>query len=34
MLVTCPEVGHLPHQEQFQVDVLRRMLDWYDRHLK
>lgn len=34
MLVTYPEDGHLPRQEPFQVDVLKRMLDWYDRHLK
>jgi dipeptidyl aminopeptidase/acylaminoacyl peptidase len=34
VLVTYPEDGHLPRQEQFQVDVLKRMLDWYDGHLK
>jgi dipeptidyl aminopeptidase/acylaminoacyl peptidase len=33
-LVTYPDDTHLPRQEQFQVDVLKRMLDWYDGHLK
>jgi dipeptidyl aminopeptidase/acylaminoacyl peptidase len=33
-LVTYPDDTHLPRQEKFQVDVLKRMLDWYDRHLK
>ena len=33
-LVTYPGEGHLPRQELHQVDVLKRMLDWFDRHLK
>jgi dipeptidyl aminopeptidase/acylaminoacyl peptidase len=34
VLVTDPEQGHVPGQEQHQVDVMKRMVDWYDRHLK
>jgi dipeptidyl aminopeptidase/acylaminoacyl peptidase len=33
-LVTYPGEGHLPHQEQHQVEVMQRMLDWYDRHMR
>jgi dipeptidyl aminopeptidase/acylaminoacyl peptidase len=33
-LLIYPGEGHLPHQERHQVDILRRMLDWYDRHLQ
>jgi len=33
-LIIYPGEGHLPHQEKHQVDILRRMLDWYDRHLQ
>jgi len=33
-LVTYPGEPHLPRQEQHQVDILKRMLDWYDQHLK
>jgi dipeptidyl aminopeptidase/acylaminoacyl peptidase len=32
-LVTYPGEGHLPRQELHQVDILTRMLDWFDRHL-
>jgi dipeptidyl aminopeptidase/acylaminoacyl peptidase len=32
-LVTYPGEPHLPRQEKHQVDILQRMLDWYDRHL-
>jgi dipeptidyl aminopeptidase/acylaminoacyl peptidase len=32
--VTYPSEPHLPRQEQHQIDVLQRMLDWFDRHLK
>jgi dipeptidyl aminopeptidase/acylaminoacyl peptidase len=34
VLVTYPEATHLPGQETHQVDVMKRMIDWYDRHLK
>lgn len=34
VLVTYPEATHLPAQEAHQVDVMQRMIDWYDRHLK
>lgn len=33
-LVVYPREGHLPREEKHQVDMLRRMLDWYDRYLK
>jgi dipeptidyl aminopeptidase/acylaminoacyl peptidase len=33
-LIIYPGEGHLPHQERHQIDILRRMLDWYDRHLQ
>lgn len=33
-LITYPGEGHLPQQFKHQVDILQRMLDWYDRHLK
>jgi dipeptidyl aminopeptidase/acylaminoacyl peptidase len=33
-LVTYPGEGHLPHQEQHQVDIMKRMLDWFDRHMQ
>ena len=32
-LVVYPGEGHLPRQEKHQIDVLQRMLDWYNRHL-
>jgi dipeptidyl aminopeptidase/acylaminoacyl peptidase len=32
-LVTYPGEPHLPRQERHQIDILQRMLDWYDRHL-
>jgi dipeptidyl aminopeptidase/acylaminoacyl peptidase len=34
VLVTYADSSHLPRQEQHQVDVMKRMMDWYDRHLK
>jgi dipeptidyl aminopeptidase/acylaminoacyl peptidase len=33
-LVTYPREGHLPREENHQIDMLRRMLDWFDRHLQ
>ena len=33
-LVVYPREGHLPREEKHQVDMLRRMLDWYDHYLK
>jgi dipeptidyl aminopeptidase/acylaminoacyl peptidase len=33
-LITYPGEGHLPLQPKHQVDILQRMLDWYDRHMK
>jgi len=32
-LVVYPGETHLPRQEKHQIDVLQRMLDWFDRHL-
>jgi dipeptidyl aminopeptidase/acylaminoacyl peptidase len=32
-LVTYPREGHLPREEMHQVDMLRRMLAWFDAHL-
>jgi dipeptidyl aminopeptidase/acylaminoacyl peptidase len=32
--VTYPGEGHLPRQEKHQIDILERMLDWFDRFLK
>jgi dipeptidyl aminopeptidase/acylaminoacyl peptidase len=32
--ITYPQDAHLPRQEQFQIDVMKRMIEWYDRHLK
>ena len=32
-LVTYPGEAHLPRQESHEVDILKRMLDWFDRHL-
>ena len=32
-LIVYPGEGHLPAQEKHQIDILQRMLDWYDRHL-
>ena len=32
--VTYPREGHLPREEAHQIDVLRRMLDWFDAHLQ
>ncbi len=33
-LVIYPGEGHLPRQEKHQIDMLERMLDWFDRYLK
>jgi dipeptidyl aminopeptidase/acylaminoacyl peptidase len=33
-LVIYPGEGHLPRQEKHQIDMLERMLDWFDRFLK
>lgn len=33
-LVTYPRERHLPIEEAHQIDVMKRMIDWYDRHLK
>jgi dipeptidyl aminopeptidase/acylaminoacyl peptidase len=33
-LVVYPGEGHLPSQEKHQIDMLQRMLDWFDGHLK
>ena len=33
-LIVYPGEGHLPHQEKHQIDMLERMLDWFDRYLK
>jgi dipeptidyl aminopeptidase/acylaminoacyl peptidase len=33
-LVTYPGEPHLPRQEQHQVDIMKRMLDWFDQHMK
>jgi dipeptidyl aminopeptidase/acylaminoacyl peptidase len=33
-LITYPGEGHLPRQERHQVDVMQRMLEWFDRHLQ
>ena len=33
-LVIYPGEGHLPHQEKHQIDILERMLAWFDRYLK
>ena len=33
-LVVYPGETHLPRQEKHQIDVLERMVDWFDRHLK
>jgi dipeptidyl aminopeptidase/acylaminoacyl peptidase len=33
-LVIYPGEPHLPRQEKHQIDVLQRMLDWFDRYLK
>lgn len=32
-LIVYPGEGHLPAQQNHQIDILQRMLDWYDRHL-
>lgn len=32
-LVVYPRGGHLPREEAHQVDILRRMLAWFDRYL-
>lgn len=32
-LVVYPGETHLPRQEKHQIDVLERMVDWFDRHL-
>ncbi len=32
-LIVYPGEGHLPAQEKHQIDILQRMLDWYDRYL-
>jgi dipeptidyl aminopeptidase/acylaminoacyl peptidase len=33
-LVIYPGAGHLSHQEKHQIDILERMLAWFDRYLK
>ena len=33
-LIVYPGEGHLPRQEKHQIDILQRMLDWFDRYLK
>ena len=33
-LVIYPGEGHLPRQEKHQIDMLERMLEWFDRYLK
>jgi len=33
-LVIYPRERHLPSEEAHQIDVMRRMVDWYDGHLK
>jgi dipeptidyl aminopeptidase/acylaminoacyl peptidase len=33
-LIVYPGEGHLPLQEKHQVDILERMLGWFDRYLK
>ncbi len=33
-LVIYPGEGHLPRQEKHQIDILERMLGWFDRYLK
>jgi dipeptidyl aminopeptidase/acylaminoacyl peptidase len=32
--VTYPREKHLPVEERHQVDVMQRMIDWFDRHVK
>ncbi|MDB5074703.1 MAG: peptidase prolyl oligopeptidase active site domain protein [Chloroflexi bacterium] len=34
MLVTYPREGHHIEERKHQTDLLRRVLDWYDRYLK
>jgi dipeptidyl aminopeptidase/acylaminoacyl peptidase len=31
--VTYPRENHLPREELHQIDIMQRMLDWFDRHL-
>jgi dipeptidyl aminopeptidase/acylaminoacyl peptidase len=33
-LVVYPREGHLPRELGHQTDILRRMLDWFDRYMK
>jgi len=33
-LVVYPREGHLPREEAHQIDILRRMLAWFERHLE
>jgi dipeptidyl aminopeptidase/acylaminoacyl peptidase len=33
-LVIYPREGHLPREQQHQIDMLGRMLAWFDRYLK
>jgi len=33
-LIIYPGEGHLPRQEKHQIDMLERMLEWFDRYLK
>ncbi|MFL5493804.1 MAG: S9 family peptidase [Gemmatimonadales bacterium] len=33
-LVVYPRENHLPREESHQIDILHRMLDWYDRYLQ
>ncbi|HWW62632.1 MAG TPA: prolyl oligopeptidase family serine peptidase, partial [Thermoanaerobaculia bacterium] len=32
-LVTYPREPHLPREEAHQIDMMRRMLAWFDGHL-
>jgi dipeptidyl aminopeptidase/acylaminoacyl peptidase len=31
--VLYPVATHIPRRRDHQIDVMTRMLDWYDRHL-
>ncbi len=33
-LIIYPGEGHLPRQEKHQIDMLERMLEWFDRNMK
>jgi dipeptidyl aminopeptidase/acylaminoacyl peptidase len=32
--VTYPREAHLPREERHQIDIMQRMLDWFERHLE